>query len=332
MEKFRQMIYFVTNRNPNRKHNPDDFGKGFNQVAADNLRFGRAVRTRQGDISIDVEPEILHRNEKNQIYGSKKVFAELKASMAAGSDTLLFIHGYNVSFRGALEAGFQLQEVYGTPRHLNVVVFSWPSDGSMMPLLAYRSDRTDARLSAPALARGFAKLHALMKEIDRSEVCGGKIHLMCHSMGNYVLRNGIYEVQKTLGGLPRLFDEIFLMAADEDHDAFEFDYKLLPLPELGRSVHVYFNRGDTALVISDKTKSNPTRLGSYGPRAPLTVPGNVDLVDCSEVVDGHLEHNYYLTDLNTIRDVRAVLAGQALDLIGQRRYLASQNKYMLQSG
>lgn len=325
------MIYFVTNRAPNRKLNPDDFGAGFSQVAADNLRFGRAVRTGQGDASIEVEPETLHRKEKNQVYGSKKVFAELKASMAAGSDTLLFIHGYNVSFREALEAGFQLQEIYGTRRPLNVVVFSWPSDGSMMPLLAYRNDRTDARLSAPAFARGLAKLHALLEEIGRDEACGGKIHLLCHSMGNYVLRNGIYEVQKTLGGLPRLFDEIFLMAADEDHDAFEHDYKLLPLPELGRSVHVYFNRGDTALVISDKTKSNPTRLGSSGPRLPLTVPGNVDLVDCSEVVNGLLEHNYYLKDPSTIRDVRAVLSGRASDMIDKRRYYASQNRYVLQS-
>jgi len=219
--------------------------------------------------------------------------------------------------------------VYGAARPLNIVVFSWPSDGSMMPLLAYRDDRTDARLSAAAFGRGLAKLDEMLKSIERGNACGGKIHLMCHSMGNYVLRNGIQAVIKALGGLPRMFDEIFLMAADEDHDAFELEHKLLPLPELGRSVHVYFNRGDTALVISDKTKANPTRLGSYGPRAPLTVPGNVELVDCSEVVDGLIEHSYFLDDRSTIRDVRAVLAGEAQDLIEGRRYLASQNKYVL---
>jgi esterase/lipase superfamily enzyme len=143
------------------------------------------------------------------------------------------------------------------------------------------------------------------------------------------LRNGIQAVIKERGGLPRMFDEIFLMAADDDHDAFELEHKLLPLPELGRNVHVYFNRSDTALVISDKTKANPTRLGSYGPRAPLTVPGNVELVDCSEVVGGLVEHGYFLDDSSTVRDVRAVLAGEAQDLIGGRRYLASQNKYVL---
>lgn len=69
--------------------------------------------------------------------------------------------------------------------------------------------------------------------------------------------------------------------------------------------------------------------GSCGPRSPLTVPGNVDLVDCSEVVGGLLEHSYFVNDPSTVRDVRAVLAGEAQDLIKGRRYLASQNKYVL---
>lgn len=323
------MIYFVTNRQPNRVKDPDEFGKEFNRVAVDNLRFGRAERSAAGELTIEVEPETLSADAGKQVYGSRKVFAELKTAMAAGSDTLVFIHGYNVNFHHALDYGFALQKTYGVARPLNVVVFTWPSDGSMMPLLAYRDDRTDARLSAAAFARGLAKLNDMLKEIDRGEACGGRIHLMCHSMGNFVLRNGIQAVIKSLGALPRLFDEIFLMAADEDHDAFEFEHKLLPLPELGRAVHVYFNRGDTALVISDKTKSNPTRLGSYGPRAPLSVPGNVELVDCSEVVGGIVEHDYFLKDESTVRDVRAVLEGAASDLIDGRRYLASQNKYVL---
>lgn len=323
------MIWFVTNRNPNRVKDPDDFTKEFNRAAVDNLRFGRAYRGDDGTVTVEVEPETLSVDAGKQVYGSRKVFAELKAAMTAGSDTLVFIHGYNVSFREALGSGFALREAYGGARPLNVVVFSWPSDGSMMPLLAYRDDRTDARLSAAAFARGLAKLNDLLKDIARDEACGGRIHLMCHSMGNYVLRGGIQAVIKSLGGLPRLFDEIFLMAADEDHDAFELEHKLQPLPELGRAVHVYFNRGDTALVISDKTKSNPTRLGSHGPRAPLAVPGNVDIIDCSEVVGGLVEHDYFLTDASVRRDVRAVLAGQSADLVDGRRYMASQNKYVL---
>ena len=323
------MIWFATNRNPNRVKDPDDFTKEFNRAAVDNLRFGRAHRSSEGTVTVEVEPETLSTDVDKQVYGSRAVFDELKAAMTSGSDTLVFIHGYNVTFHEALASGFALHETYGSARPLNVVVFTWPSDGSMMPLLAYRDDRTDARLSAPAFARALAKLNDLLNEIGRHDACGGCIHLMCHSMGNYVLRCGIQDVIRTLGGLPRLFDQIFLMAADEDHDAFEHDYKLKPLPELGRAVHIYFNRGDTALVISDKTKSNPTRLGTSGPRAPLAVPGNVDIIDCSEVVTGLIEHDYYLTDEQVVRDVKAVLAGKPADLIEGRRYMASQNKYVL---
>lgn len=326
------MIWFVTNRNPNHATRPTGFGKEFNRLAVDNLRFGRVTRGKSGRLAVEVEPETLSADAGKQVYGSRKVFAELQAAMTAGADTLVFIHGYNVDFKGAVAAALALKETYGAVCPLNVVLFTWPSDGSMMPLLAYRDDRTDARLSAAAFARGLAKLHDVLKEIARGKACGGRIHLMCHSMGNYVLRGGIQAVIRSRGALPRMFDEIFLMAADEDHDAFELEHKLQPLPELGRAVHVYFNRGDTALVISDKTKSNPTRLGSSGPRAPLLLPGNVELVEASEVVGGLVEHDYYLTSAEVARDVRAVLSGQAPDLITGRRYVPAANKYVLRRG
>jgi len=103
-----------------------------------------------------------------------------------------------------------------------------------------------------------------------------------------------------------------------------------PLPNLGQGINVYFNRGDTALVISDKTKSNPTRLGSQGPREPLNVPANVNLIDVSEVVHGLVEHSYFCEDAKTIADVTEVLRGRPPDMFDQkRRYVPSQNRYVL---
>jgi esterase/lipase superfamily enzyme len=151
---------------------------------------------------------------------------------------------------------------------------------------------------------------------------------MAHSMGNYVLRNGIQEALRA-GAIPRLFDQLFLMAADEDDDAFEFQHKLRPLPKFGNGVSVYFNRGDTALVVSDWTKNNPTRLGSQGPREPLNVPANVTNIDASEIVGGLVEHDYFWSDSRVVRDVEKVLSGTPHDLIPKRRYIASQNRYVL---
>ncbi len=327
-------IYFVTNRNLD-DHAAGGFGTRFSNADIDDLRFGKARLTRRDGRfrlrSATLLPEKLDPDPARAELGSTVVFAELRRAMERGADTLAFIHGYNVSFENALISGAMLRERYAsTERKLNVVVFSWPSDGSMLPLLAYKRDRSDARASGPALARLMFRLRDLLYSIRRGEECGGKIHLMAHSMGNYVLRNALQDLRRGVGGaLPRLFDELFLFAADEDDDAFEYDHKLRPLPGIADSVHVYFNRGDAALVVSDRTKSNPARLGARGPRLPLGVPGNVSLVDCSEVLGGLVEHDYYLSNPKVRRDVGRVLDGMPPDRIGQRRYVAAQNRYVL---
>ncbi|MGE3173045.1 MAG: alpha/beta hydrolase [Planctomycetota bacterium] len=325
------IVYFATNRNPNRKTDPDDFDGRFNAESVDSLRFGRADVQRSADgyevTAVHVAPERLRQDQAKSLLGSANVFEELRDRMRQGRDALAFIHGYNVDFREALVTGARLADAYGPD--LEVVVFSWPSDGSMLPFLAYKRDRTDAAASAPAFARALLKLRDFVHEVRRGDECGSRLHLMAHSMGNYVLRHGIQEVLRH-GSIPRVFDQVFLMAADEDDDAFELDHKLRPLPHLGQGVHVYFNRGDTALVISDRTKANPTRLGSRGPREPLNVPASVTIVDVSEVVGGMIEHDYLVRDPRTVRDVSAVLAGEPNDLIAGRRYVASQNRYVLE--
>jgi len=326
-------VYFATNRNPNRKNDPDDFGGEFSSQAIDDLRFGRADLVEKGKSfevkSVKVAGERLKADHSKSKLGSRDLFDDLMQEMRKGVNSLVFIHGYNVSFREALVTGANLHKAYGPHYPLNVIVFSWPSDGSMMPFLAYKRDRTDAAASAPAFARALLKLRDFLVEVRRGQECGARIHLMAHSMGNYVLRNGIQEVRRHAGSLPRLFEQIFLMAADEDDDAFELDHKLKPLPNLGQGVNVYFNRGDTALVLSDETKSNPTRLGSRGPREPLNVPAGVSIVDVSEVVHGLIEHSYFCEDAKAIADVTEVLSGKPPDKIAKRRYVPAQNRYVL---
>ncbi len=329
-------LYFATNRNPNRAKAPDSFGERFNPQSVDSLRFGTAdIRVTSQEVTIDgidVAAERLKQDPKKSVLGSRVVFSELRERMCDGVDTVVFIHGYNVSFEDALRTGGRLLDAFGSPRPINVVVFSWPSDGRMTPMLAYKRDRTDAAASGPALARGLLKLQDFLREVQRGNECRASVHLMAHSMGNYVLRHGVQEVRRHASGSPsKVFENIFLMAADEDHDAFEHDHKLAPLPGLGSAVNLYFNRGDTALVISDLTKFNPTRLGSEGPRLPLNVPGNVTLIDVSEVVHKGVEHDYFWSNEETVQDVRAVLAGEPQDCRANRRYVPSQNRYMLSS-
>ena len=113
-----------------------------------------------------------------------------------------------------------------------------------------------------------------------------------------------------------MFDQVFLTAADED--AFEHDHKLKPLPRLAKRVNVYFNNNDRAMAISDVTKGNPDRLGDDGPRVPRGIPGKVILIDATSVVQGLVEHSYFLDTQAVVADMRQVLIGTPSDQILRR--------------
>ena len=338
-------IHFATNRDPHSRPRLG-FGKTFNPVHPHELRFGRFTidagkpGSKGTDLADRLSAAIAASEGKLEVFaedlkkdppllGSNRLFAELKTRMDAGEDTLIFIHGYNTTFEEALGTGLALQaRLRARSVKLNVVVFTWPSDGKKTPFVAYKSDRDDAAASGLAFSRAFRKLNDFLRAITRDQSCRGKLHLACHSMGNFVLENTLWHLRKNIAGtLPRIFTEVLLLSADVDHDAFEHENKLSRLPELARRISVFFNRGDEALSISDITKGNPERLGQSGPKHPLDVPAGVVNVDCSEVVGGFVEHSYFLDE--ALSDVAAVLRGLQDDRIPKRDYLQSANAYRL---
>lgn len=333
-------LYFATNRNPVPKKAPTDFGQVFNDDGLGALRFG-ALEVEGETIRVQVAKERLRKDAARKQkdgpgskLGSREVFADVRERMARNSvDTIVYVHGYNVSFREAALAAAQLKRNFGglhQGKGINVVLFSWPSDGSMMPYVAYANDRQDAAASGPAFARAFLKLSDFLRGSTPEEACEQRLHLVAHSMGNYVMRHALQEiVRQSPGRPPRLFDQIFLMAADEDDDAFEHEHKLKSLPGLAKRVSVYFNNNDRAMAISDKTKGNPDRLGDDGPRLPRSIPGKVSLVDCTNVVSGITEHSYYNDTEKVIDDMARVLQGVPSADIEGRSYDPETNRYRL---
>lgn len=334
-----QTIYFATNRRPNNKTNPTNFGKNFSNDGLASLRFGAAtVAGKKITLKVAAEKLIKDAGRKQKDgagskLGSLAVFSKVRKSMASqAKDTIVFIHGYNVSFKEGLIAAAKMKTNFESlhGKGVNVVLFSWPSDGSMMPYIAYANDRQDAVASGPAFARGFLKLAEFLRGALPEEACDQHIHLVAHSMGNYVLRHALQEiVRQSPGRPPRLFDQVFLMAADEDDDAFEKDHKLKPLPRVAKRVNVYFNNGDKGMAISDKTKANPDRLGDDGPRLPRNIPGKVSLIDCTDVAEGLVQHSYYLDCEIVVRDMMSVMEDISSDRIEHRTYDLENNKYRL---
>ena len=321
-------IYFATNRKPNRKTNPTNFGKGFSKTNLGDIRFGYAKVTdgKLNTSSIKVLPD-------NPKKGSQALFDELRGAMKIGkTDSLIFIHGFNVSFKEAIESAAEMGDFYfklsKKSYKPNIFVFSWPSDGKMTN---YSNDRHDAETSGYAFVRGMMKLSTFLKSSDPDVACKQKIHLIAHSMGNYVLRHALQQANKIAGGgsPSRIFDNIILTAADEDSDAFEFDYKLAQLPNLAQRITVYFNSGDLALKISDYTKGNPDRMGHDGPDKPHEIHAKVVLVDASSVVTGLSEHSYHQENKIVARDIISVLQGKGSEQFIHREYVPHANKFKL---
>jgi esterase/lipase superfamily enzyme len=273
---------------------------------------------------------------------STKLFKSLKEKMQQSGDLLIYIHGYNVSWEEAVGSALSLEFMLNRKKKsgekkVMVVLFTWPSDGSIMPFAAYKSDRSDARDSAQAIGRGFLKMRDFLSGLKDNHPdgsmrpCHQSIHLLCHSMGNYVLQNSLKKLIGYSEGprLPRIFDNIFLCAADIDDDAMEKEDKMGRVHELCRHLTIYFNNGDLGMYISDYTKGNPQRLGHTGLAHPQLVHNKIDQVDCTPVVHGIVEHSYYLWGMVN-DDISMTLDDVPFDSKKRsRKQLANNREWML---
>ena len=323
-------IFFGTNRNPKPRHagKPTTFGKRLHRESPLMLRFGSATVDTEERVTVDVLRENLATEP--QLLGSDALFPSLQGLMATSNrDLLIYVHGFNVGFKQGIRSAHRLASNLASRLDSAPILalFSWPSNGSA---LAYWSDRRDAAASGPALGRAILKArdHLLRRDSAR---CQRRIHVVTHSMGAYVLRHALRTIVAECGGsVPRIFDQVLLVAADEDEDAFEHDHKLRRLPELARGVNVYFNRQDFVLGISEEGKHESPRLGDDGPRLPAQMPSRVVQIDCTPVVHGMFEHGYHLKADAVLNDMCSVLRGAAPYTMDGRKRL-EENSYRLTS-
>jgi hypothetical protein len=259
-------------------------------------------------------------------FGSQAMFDELKTAMMAANDVLIYIHGFNVSWSDAVASSLALQESLnqsdpGKPdQKVMVVLFTWPSDGKALPYVSYMSDRAEAKASGAAVGRGFLKARDFLFKVRTLDArgldiaCGQDLHLLCHSMGNYVLQCALERMAENTPGtsFPRLFAHIFMCAADVDDNVLEDGQPLGSVQELAQNVSVYSNKGDVAVFISHYTKGNPERLGHNGPAHPALLHNKVHSVNCTPIVTGLIEHSYY-QDGKVNQDIRLSIAAVPFD-------------------
>lgn len=298
----------------------------------DGLGLADYLLSQSGSATIQAFEETLdkRRNDIRQSksrFGSTQAFSELQQAMTDGNDIVVFVHGFNVSWWEAVASALSLEFLLNSnavnneqDNQVRVVLFSWPSDGKAIPMFSYFSDRGDGKSSGAAVGRGFLKLRDYLAEVRQDsrsngeDLCDHSLHLLCHSMGNYVLQHALLRTEEfsARGKLPRIFDQIFLCAPDVSDDVFEHDRPMRHLAEMAQNVTIYHNKGDLAMSVSDYTKGNTDRLGWRGVSRPSDLDGRVHQVDCSPIVTGVIEHSYYQCGLVN-EDIRKSISGISQD-------------------
>ncbi len=363
-------LYFATNRNHvGQRWAPRYYGKNFSGDRSSNLRFGKVsvelaqekvakfltkkVNKRVGDgeglaeyITEQLREKhsiIAFKESKNEPLASITAFHELKSAMETNKDVVIFIHGFNVDWFEAVASAMALELMLNrhsvdisSLKDTQVFLFSWPSNGDMLKNKAYLSDRKDAEDSSLAIARGFLKLRDFLTLLapehtnPKYRECGQQLHLLCHSMGNYVLQHALHSLQEINDQkhLPRLFQHIFMCAPDVDDNVFESGQPMANVQKLARQVNVYYNNGDLAMSISDYTKGNPDRLGHNGAARPLQLHNKITQINCSDIVGGITEHSYYLW-ATVNEDIRQSIDDVANDANTRKRDLQSTQTWRL---
>jgi len=204
----------------------------------------------------------------------------------------------------------QLQQLFDKcqPGLIEVVPLIWPCDNDFGFIKDYWDDQKSADLSGFSFARALQKFMLWRDNNSDEAPCLKRINVLAHSMGNRVLREtlSVWDHYDLANGVPLLFRNTFMVAADVVNQSLESDQRGRLISESSRNVSVYYAGDDLTLRASKianlKNKVASRRLGHTGPEDMAKVQSNVYAIDCDNVntkYDFPLGHSYYLTQSNT---------------------------------
>jgi len=240
--------------------------------------------------------------------GSKALMSKLKDSNV--EQLLFYIHGFsNLPEPDIFPRAEKLQQLFDQKQQglVQVIPIIWPCDNDFGIIKDYWDDQKSADNSAFSLARMLQKFMAWRDSSPEEAPCLKRINLLAHSMGNRVLRETLATWNKydLANGVPLLFRNTILMAADIVNESLENNEKGRLISESSRNVLVYYASDDLALRSSKisnlKNKVASRRLGHTGPEDMKKVQSNVHAIDCDNFnnqYDVPKGHSYFLEDKN----------------------------------
>jgi len=321
-------MFVVTNREIKKgKKGLKQFGKEPNHKTPSELRFFEVddedvnnvtslndLLTKQEVKKLVEDFDNLAIDDTKPWYQSLRVACELfTKATAEGKSILLFIHGYNNDIGDVLKTALEIQNRY----NLIVIPFCWPSNGNT---ISYLSDKDDARNSATAMLRVIEKIHqyhsllvttrrsklalkAKKKHPENSEAeralfdkllraqCNTKISMLCHSMGNYVLKYASYPSHSAARKL--VFDNIALVAADVNNSNHHNWVENLCIRN---RLYIVINEKDGALKWS-RRKPGEEQLERLGQHLKNLSSSNAYYIDVTRNKGVNDEHSYFKGDV-----------------------------------
>jgi esterase/lipase superfamily enzyme len=209
-------------------------------------------------------------------------------------DALVFLHGYNVSFRQAALRAAQLGCDLGVTGVM--AFYSWPSQGTFG---AYTVDEATIEASEVFITEYLTSM------VARSEA--EKVHIIAHSMGNRALARAMDRIATSAAEQTQvrfnqiILAQIILAAADIDQDTFR---------QLGMAYQKVADRTTMYVCSKDKAVEASHWLHEY-PRAglapPVLVVPGIDTINVSNLDLSLLGHGYVAEARDVLQDMHRLI-------------------------
>ena len=219
---------------------------------------------------------------------------------------LLFVHGYNQTFRSALLRAGQIAA--DTQWACSAALLSWSSEGKID---RYAADIERSGYSIPVL----------IDLLRATSAKGIAMNIVAHSMGARVALGALFALDNFCQKLGRpIVRELILAAPDVSSEEYNDDFGHF-LERSANCVHrttVYASAGDMLLIASESAHGGIPRAG----REPLSDleyvrrDSNhvVDVVDATLAPGDKLGHGYFVQSYEMIEDMMWVLAGEPIEV------------------
>jgi esterase/lipase superfamily enzyme len=218
---------------------------------------------------------------------------------------LLYVHGFNTLFDGAVLRAAQLAN--DTQSGCVAAVFDWSSEGEIG---RYIPDIEHSAYATPLLAQFFEALAGTHLKVD----------VVAHSVGDRIVLAALSAyASRPEPPQAKFISELVLAAGDVGADPANNDFAHLvrdARPFVNR-ITIYASHGDAVLAVSAAAHGNVPRAGSL-PRQDRRLEGaapeaNVDVIDASLAPAETLGHSYFAMSYEAVSDIALVLRGVPIE-------------------